>query len=533
MKKPHASYLTYGNIFSLSSSRKRRSRKRLDSRFCGNDTMCFKKSKSLSYLNKIFLFFIFLSGCQVGPDYVQPPVCMPKAWENASKNQSQPSIWNEIKWWENYKDPLLTQLIKETIKSNYDLKIAFAKICQMNANLLGAEASIAPEIDGTGSFTHNQNSKNANQFSTDDGFAPTGTGAARNRIFDIYTAGLTTNWEIDLFGRIRRNIESSEATLGAQIEDMHNTLLSLIAETVSTYINLRGYQKQFEIKQKFYEEWDKIYVLNQDLLRSGLVTEVEVAQAKTSRDQAHASLFPLRENIKASMHKLSLLVGKTPTYLYDFLSKTKSTPQTPSEIFAGLPSELLKRRPDIRQAERNLAATTAQIGVSEGALFPVFSLTGTVGYQSNLNSNFISPASGFYSYGPGFSWPIMDFGRVRARLCAAMAIRDQSFYQYYRTVLNALTEVENALVNFNEETKRYADLKKAHEASKLAAEVSLARFEAGKINFIMVLQTELTYQTAALDLAQSQTAIGLKSVALYKALGGGWQLEEKPCLKTH
>jgi multidrug efflux system outer membrane protein len=479
------------------------------------------------------LFCLFLSACMVGPDYVQPPANVPETWENASKNQSGQPIWNEIKWWENYKDPLLTQLVRETIKSNYDLKVAFTKICQMNANLLGAEASIAPEIDWTGSYAHNQNSLNTRQFSTDQGFAPVGTGAARNRIFDIYTTGLTTNWEIDLFGRIRRSIESAEATLGAQIEDMHNTLLSLIAEVASTYINLRGYQEQLEITQKFYEEWDKIYLLNQDLMRAGLVTEIEVSQAKTSRDQAHASLSPLKQNIKASMHKLAILTGKSPTCLYDLLLKAKPIPQTPNETFAGLPSELLKRRPDIRQAERNLAAATAQIGVAEGALFPVFSLTGTVGYQSNLSSNFISPNSGFYAYGPGFTWPIMDFGRVRSKICAAMATRDQNFYQYYSTVLKALSEVENALVNFDGETKRYADLKKAYDASKLAAEISLARFDAGKISFINVLQAEITYQTAALALAQSQITLALNSVNLYKTLGGGWQNEGRPCLQTH
>ncbi len=484
------------------------------------------------------VFCLCLSACMVGPDYHKPCMNIPKKWGNATEdNQKKPPRWEEIYWWKNYKDPLLTYLVEETLKSNYDLKTAFAKICQSRALLLGVEATMVPKIDAVGSFMKNANSLNTQDFSTQAGqdvLLPSGgPGSVAGRYFDIYKAGLVTNWEIDLFGRIRRNIESSEADLDAQVEDMHNTLLTLVADVAFAYINLRGYQYQLEITQKSVAAWESIYKLNQSLFKAGRVTEIEVAQAKASRDQAKATLFPLQENIKKALHQLAVLVGKSPTCLYGLLSKAKPIPCIPSEIFAGLPSDLLKRRPDIREAERNLASATAQIGVAEGALFPVFSLTGAaVGLQSNKATNLFSIASGFYSFGPSFVWPIVDFGRVRAKIEAAIAVRDENLYQYKSTLLRALADVENALVSYASEAKRLYDLKESYKASKTAADLSLIRYEAGRINFINVLQAELTYQNYALTLAISQTTLALNSVSLYKALGGGWEVDQT-CIKEN
>lgn len=479
-----------------------------------------------------FSLSVLLTGCMVGPDYHEPEMDVPAQWENVnSSHEKKPkNIHEEITWWENYKDPTLTQLVKETIKSNYSLKIAFANICQARATLLGAEADLFPEIDGIGSYSHNKNSLNTRQFSNQQGLlAPTttgGSGAGANRTFDLYRVAFDTAWEIDLFGRLRRGVEAADATLEAQVDDMHNVLLSLISEVAINYINLRSYQKQLEITQKSFEEWDSIYKLNQSLLKAGLATEIDVAQAETSRDKTEASLAPLQASVKTTIHQLSILIGKPPSYLYGLLCKVKPIPQTPQEIFVGIPSTLLKRRPDIRAAERNLAASTAQIGVAEGSLFPIFSFTGTVGYQSNMASNLFSPNSAFYSFGPGFTWNIVDFGRVRAMINSAIAVRDENLYQYKNTILTALADVENALVNYGAETQHYLSLKKAYEASKKAAELSVLRYESGLINFITVYQTEIVYQASELSLVQSQAALGLYSVALYKALGGGWEIDQ-------
>lgn len=474
-----------------------------------------------------------LSGCMMGPDYHEPAVDLPDTWENAARNNEvKPRyLQDEVTWWENYNDPLLTQLVRDTIKFNYDLKVAFATICHARATLLGAEASLAPEIDGIGAFSHNENSLNTSQFSNQQSVLPVtpSVGGASfpgiNRYFNLFRTGLTTTWEIDLFGRIRRNIESAEASLEAQVNDMHDVLVSLIADVVTTYINLRTFQKQLEINQNALKEWDLIYKLNTSLLKAGLATEIEVAQAETARDQTAARIPPLKGDIKTAMHHLALLVGKPPTTLYNLLSGVKPIPQAPARIFAGLPSDLLKRRPDIQAAERNLAAANAQIGVAEASLFATFTFTGTIGYQSNHSQNFISPGSGFYSLSPGFLWPLVDFGRVRAKINAAMAIRDQNYFQYMSILLNALKDVEDSLVNYTQEAKRYSDLMSAYKASKIAAEVSLLRYESGLITFMTVLQAEIAFQNVSLEKVQSQALLSLYSVGLYKALGGGWQVD--------
>jgi len=470
------------------------------------------------------LSFLLLSGCMVGPDYHEPVVNVPDKWGNLTeKNQKGSQIWEEIYWWENYKDPTLTYLIRETLRGNYDLKVAFSKICQSRALLSGAEATIAPEIDGTGSFTRNQISLNQGIFSSSQGAFS--LGKSITPYYNLYGLGFTTSWEIDLFGRLRRGIEAADATVDVQIEDMHGVLLSLIAEVATNYINLRSYQEQLKVAQKIVESWDSVFKLNKDL-KVGFTSDIDVSQVKAFRDQAEASLFPLKASIKTTIHQLSILIGKSPLCLYGLLSKPKPIPQIPSEIFAGLPSELLKRRPDIREAERNIAVATAQIGVAEGSLYPTFSLTGTAGYQSSLTSNLFTTLSRYFTVGPGFSWPIIDFGRVRAAINAAIATRDQNFYQYKSTLLNALADVENSLVNYDAEAKRYHDLKKAYEANQYAVEANLSRFKGGLINFITVLQAEIAYQTSALAMVQSQTTLALNSVALYKSLGGGWQVDK-------
>ncbi|MBY0293605.1 MAG: efflux transporter outer membrane subunit [Alphaproteobacteria bacterium] len=477
--------------------------------------------------------FLLLSACMVGPDYHEPPVRLPEKWKNAAvNNEKKPrDIREEISWWENFKDPLLTQLVRDAIKSNYDLKVALATIYQAQATLLGAEADLFPEIDGLGFYSHNEDSLNIFRFSEGQNLtsvtpSEAKTIAGTSRYFDLFTTGLTTAWEVDLFGRLRRGIESAEASLEAEVDDMHGVLLSLIAQVAVNYINLRSYQKQLEITQKFLESWNSIYKLNKSLLKAGLATDIDVAQAETSRDQTEAMIPPLNASIKTAIHQLSILVGKPPACLYDQLSKIEPIPYIPTEIFAGLPSELLRRRPDIRAAERNLAAATAQIGVAEGGLFPIFSFTGTIGYQSNLAKNFISPGSSFYTFGPGFTWNLIDFGRVRAKINAAMAIRDENLYQYKSTLLNALADVEDSLVSYAEEAKRYPDLIRAYKASKKAVDISLLRFESGLITFIVVLQAELTYQMATLQMVQSQAILASNAVVLYKALGGGWQIDK-------
>ncbi|MBY0292553.1 MAG: efflux transporter outer membrane subunit [Alphaproteobacteria bacterium] len=485
----------------------------------------------------IILFFSLLpSACRVGPDYEKPSMEVPEKWENAPpQNQNKNrDIWSEVVWWENYNDPILTQLVEETIKSNHDLKAAFAQICQARASLLGAEAAYSPEIDGMGSYNNNENSLTTNTTSNISAITPNippifqTPGIGQPRFFDIFNLGLSVSWEIDLFGRLQRGIESAEASLESQVEDMHSVMLSLIAEVAINYITLRGRQKLIEIEKKSVEAWSLICKLNEDLLSAGLVTEIDLNQAEADRNQAEASIYIFETDIKTAIHRLSVLTGRPPTCLYKLLLPVQPIPELSSEIFAGLPSELLLRRPDIREAERTLAASTAQIGVAMGDLFPKVTFTGTPGFQSNLTRNFISPRSLYYTIGPQFSWSIIDFGRVRANIYEAVSTKDQSYHQYVETLLKALEDVENSLVSYANEAKRYTVLKESYNFSHKALELSTQRFNAGLLNYITVLQNEIDLQEDALLMAQSQTSLATDSVLLYKSLGGGWQVDQTP-----
>jgi NodT family efflux transporter outer membrane factor (OMF) lipoprotein len=461
------------------------------------------------------LFFFLLSGCMVGPDYITPSIDVPEKWTNASHGSK--NIKEDVQWWKNYKDPILTSLIQETLESNYDLKGAFAAICAARASLMGADAELTPQINMAGSVMMNAISLNQPFVN----FSSTTIPTPIIRFYDLYNIGLTTSWEIDLFGRLRRGVEAATATVESTIDTMQGTLLSLVADVALNYITLRSYQQQLEITQKLIVSWESMLELNKDLLKAGLITQIDVENTRSSYEQAKASIPPLKAHIKTTIHQLSILIGKPPASLYSRLIPVRPIPEIPVEIFAGLPSELLKRRPDIRAAERTLAASSAQIGVVEGSLFPIFSLTGPIAYQSNILSTLLSPASGMYMFGPSVTAPIVNFGRIRSQIDAATAFRDENIYKYKSTVLKALADVENSLVNYAFETKRYYDLKQASEAVKRAADVNTVRFDAGFITFLSVLQADITYQMTALMKIQSQTTLALNSVALYKALGGG------------
>lgn len=456
----------------------------------------------------------FLGGCTVGPDYHKPNLELPSSWKNDEK--SFLPISEELPWWQNYNDPILTNLIDNAIRSNVDLKTAFARIREERAYYARSVASLYPEFDASGSITHNKNSENVQSF--------IGTGDNPTEpYYDLFSAGVNTNWEIDLFGRLKRGEEWAQATLEAQIDDTRGVLISLIAEVAQNYINLRSYQQQLKITRKSYELWNSIYRLNQDLFESGLAIESDVLQAKASRDSIKASIYPLEASIKSAIHHLSILIGKTPEYLYTILSSPQPIPEISFDIFAGLPSELLERRPDIRSAERTLAAAQAQIGLAQGDLFPKFSLTGNFNYESNKGANFFRPPSSTYSFGPSFTWPVLDFGRIRANIDSKTAIRDESFFQYKSIVLRAFEDVENALVNLSTEENRYHNLKNSFMSQKEAADIILLRFKAGEVDFLNVLQAEITAQAMELNVIQSKATLILNTVFLYKALGGGWQ----------
>lgn len=461
----------------------------------------------------LLILSFLLSSCAIGPDYEKPDLNLPQKWENSSSNQKV-DLKTDAQWWKSFQDPILNQLIDDLLQSNPDYREALARIDEAHANVRSATAALLPQVDGTGSYARDLNSQNSS------------TGNRLPRETSSFDMGAQTNWEIDLFGRLRRADEAATAAYESQIADTEYVLLSLISELAQNYVMLRQTQAEFAATQKNAKAWKDIVQLNKSLFQAGRISEVDLLQAKTNQEQTESQLAPLAGLIKTTMHQLSVLTGRNPADLYELFEKLQPIPQIQGEIFANLPSTLLERRPDIKKAERDLASQTAQIGVAIGDLLPKFSFTGDVGFSSNKSRNWFNHGSFNSSFGPTFTWSIIDFGRVRANIAAQEALRDQAYYHYKSVVLTALKEVEDALVNLSSEGQRLTQLQAAYKLSSESASLSQSRYQAGLEDFIVVLNTEITRNTQELNMIQSQGNLSLNAINLYKALGGGWQVEK-------
>jgi outer membrane protein, multidrug efflux system len=467
------------------------------------------------YSRYSFLLLFLLTGCMVGPDYEKPNMDLPNVWHN--KLERENATREELQWWENFDDPILVTLIEMGIQNNLDLKMAESKILQSRAALKLAKANLLPVFSATAASTHDAVSKDSMLFG--------GSGKVK-RYYELYSGELDASWEIDLFGRLRRAKESSAASLEASIADADGVFLTMVAEIAQNYIILRSNQQQLIIAEKIYEDWDRLYKLHKDLFNAGLGNDIVVVQTKSSRDQALGQLLPLKANIKSAIHRLSILMGHAPNLLYPLLEKPAPIPKIPASVFIGLPSKIIERRPDVREAERKLASATSQIGVAKGDLFPKFNLTGDIGYSSFKGSNLLEPSSLYFTVGPSVSFSIFDFGRIRANIENAEKVRDQAMITYKKTILSALEDVENSLVNYSTEEKRLASLKEASTANRQAVILRHARHKTGLNAFTDVLQDQITYLNSHNTMLQSQATLSQNSIALYKALGGGWQKHE-------
>lgn len=450
---------------------------------------------------------MILSGCTVGPDYQAPQPQMPLDFGESLPSQSQVDL---AQWWRSFNDPSLDQLIDDAVKANLDLQLAQARIRQARAQLLAAGGRLLPVVDAVGSDAINRSSANA-----------TNT-PARSR--NLMQGGVDANWEIDVFGGTRRNIESAQASYENSVERQRNTLVSLLAEVATNYMQLRGYQYELAIIQDNVASQQSTLELQQTKLKAGITTDLTVAQTEALVQSTSSQMPTLQTQIKQAIHRLSVLLNREPTALMDELVTEKPIPLGPPTIPTGVPAELLRRRPDIRAAERSLAAATAQIGVQTAELYPKFTLNGTIGLSSTQLSNFVDSKSLFYSLGPGVSWRAFDGGQIRANIQTAEALRDQAAIAYQQAILTAMEEVENAIVAYDREQVRFAMLQKSVDANRRATQYARQLNDAGLVDFLNVLTAQQSLNEAQSALARSQTAVAADLVYLYKVLGGGWDL---------
>ena len=424
-------------------------------------------------------------------------------------------------WWLAFKDPELTSLVERAVKANLDLQLAEARVREARATKRIQAAPLWPELDATASYSRTLQSQNAFQSIG----APLAAGfSVSTQPTNLYQPGFDASWEIDVFGGTRRSIESAQASLQAAVYDRDDILLTLLGEVSSDYIDLRSYQKQLEVTQNNLEAQAGTLKLTRDRLEGGLASDLDVAQQEAQVATTASQIPTLETSCRQSIHRLSILLDEQPGALSGELSPSAAIPVAVPEVPVGLPSELLRRRPDIRRDERKLAAAVANIGVATADLFPKFSLTGAAQLQSVSVSNLFSQGSLYWTFGPTVTWPIFQGGKIVANIDKTDAQRDEALITYEQTVLNSLEEVEDDIVAFDRERRRYDQLLAAVSASRRALDLSTELYVGGLKNFLDVLDAQRTLLSSENELASSQAAVSKDFVALEKALGGGWQL---------
>jgi len=452
-------------------------------------------------------------GCAVGPNYSTPKVSVPESWsELQQKGEAKPA--SIIQWWKAFNDPALDSLITRAVKSNLDLRVAEARVREARFQSGVVAADLWPSANTSASYSRSRRSL---------GISTIPPKAKVKR--DLYEAGFDASWEIDLFGGKRRAIEAARADIDAAVENQRDVLITLLAELARNYIEVRGSQRRLEIVCKNIKAQQETVEITRVRYKAGLSSELDAVQAEALLATTQSQIPLLKNAMKQAIHRIGMLLGQEPGNLLGELSKEAPIPHAPPVVPVGLPSDLLRRRPDVRRAERELAAATARIGVATADLFPKFSLTGDFGLQTeNLNAFSLSH-SRFWSIGPTVRWPIFEAGRIRANIKVQNARQEQSFLSYEKAVLASLEDVENAIAAYNMEYVRHQNLSEAVNANRRAVDLASELFTGGLVNFLNVLDAERSLYRSEDELVQSERTVSLNLVILYKALGGGWETE--------
>jgi multidrug efflux system outer membrane protein len=466
-----------------------------------------------------------LAGCAVGPDYHPPETKVPTTWDGqnvvtpAQASKTTTNSANLVEWWNAFNDPTLSSLVEMAVRANLDVRLAEARIRQARAARGVAGAPLWPQVDASALYQRSQGSSEVG-----GGGAIATAGGLRN----LWQAGLDATWELDIFGGTRRSVEAAGADLRAAVEDRRDVLVTLVGDVGSSYINLRGFQQQIEIARKNLKAQKHNAEIIQKRHDAGFVGGLDVANAWAQVATTEAAIPVLESSARAAIYSLGVLLGREPATLSQDLAKASPIPPTPLEIPVGLPSELLRRRPDIRRAEAQLHAATARIGVATADLFPKFNLVGSYGLSASDVTRLDKWTSNFWSWGPSVTWPIFAGGRILWNIQVQNALQEQALLTYEKTVLTALKDVETALVAFAKEQEHRKSLSEAVVNNRKAVDLAMKLYIAGKTDFLNVLTAQLNLYTSENALVQSTSTVDTNLIALYKALGGGWEKDSVP-----
>jgi multidrug efflux system outer membrane protein len=452
-----------------------------------------------------------LMGCAVGPAYRRPSVSVPQQWSGDLERGTSPRVAPvSEQWWKSFHDPELESLISRAVAANLDLQLAAARVEEARANRGIVRANGLPQVTATASGTRNRRMV--------VGVTPAVFPFETN----VYQGQFDMSWEADVFGRIRRQFQGAAADLAAQEEDRRDVLITLLGDVATNYAEVRGFQLRLKIAEHNIGIQQETLDLTRALAGAGQATDRDVAQAEGQLESTRAAVPQLETGREMSIHRLGVLLGSEPGSLAQELAQASPLPVVPATVPVGLPSELLKRRPDVRRAEARLAAATARVGEARADFFPRFSLTGAAGRQSTQLHLLALGVGNVFSFGPSLSLPLFTAGRIRANVAVQEARVKQAVSVYRSTVLRALEETENALIAYSNEQERCERLQQVIRADRTALELAQEQYRAGLTDFLTVLDAERALSQNEDQLAQSQTAVVTRLISLYKALGGGW-----------
>ncbi len=451
------------------------------------------------------LIIFSLSSCvTVGPDYTAPEMDAPDKWQAVSNENISTDKYDKSlsEWWKNFDDPILTGLINRAVTNNLSIKQAAVRLNQARIRRGISEADKYPSVTSSASARKSRTSNNSSK---------------------NYQAGLDSSWEIDLFGQIKRTLEAYDADIESAEDSLNDTLISLVAEVALNYVNLRLYQSELENTAASLKLREETFEIVSWRYEAGLVTELDLKSSESTLEQTRSQVPALQSSIDQAQNNIAVLLGCNPGTLKEELSPVKDVPALQdTTVKTGIPADILRQRPDLRKAERDLAAQTARIGVAKADLYPKITLSGSIGISAVNTGGLFESDNITRSIGPSISWPVFNYGSLKKNVEIQKAETEQLLLTYKSLVLNAFNEVENAISScFYEQLKR-EPLEKAVKASERSLEIARMQYSSGIIDFQSLLENERSLLSLQNQLIQSKGQITINYINLYKALGGGW-----------
>ncbi|MBK1858790.1 efflux transporter outer membrane subunit [Cerasicoccus arenae] len=461
------------------------------------------------------LVLALLVGCTVGPDYEKPSISTPDAWHSVIANEVEGEAPAPLQtWWTIFNDPVLNELIEEARESNLNLEMALVNVREARAKLAMKGGAELPEVGLSANVSRTKVSDNGilSQVAPAGGFSSQG----------LFVFGLDAAWEIDVFGRITREVEAEGARYEASIEDYRDVLVTLYAEVALTYIEIRSYQEHIANAQANIKVQMDSLDLTEERFNDGLTSELDIVQAKSNLYTTEAAIPQFRIRLNAAYNRLAVLCGQDASTLRSRINASSTLPLPDMEIEAGLPADLLRQRPDIRRAEREIAAATAMIGAATAELYPRFAIQGSIGLDSRSIGTQFDATSLAWTLAAPMHWNVFTAGRVQDNIDIKSEQQQKAMLEYRLSVLQAIEEVENALVSYNESRIRLGHLKQAVKATETAVELVTVQYDSGLTDFNNVLDMQRALYEQQNKMVSSSTEATRSIIALYKALGGGW-----------